>query len=122
VGTGLLPLVTILCARLNPAVGVTPDFLLLVMGSSLVVLLTTIGFFALLRKFAPQLHSNGREQAQFVSDVPAGYLNASIVGAAALSLLLELAVIRWQGTVFEFFAFYKNFTLLCRAGLRLCAR
>ena len=55
VGTGLLPLVTILCARLNSAVGVTPGFLLLVIGSSLVVLLTTIRFCALLRKFAPQL-------------------------------------------------------------------
>ena len=52
-----------------------------------------------------------------MSDVPAGYLNASIVGAAALSQLLELAVIRWQGTVFDFFAFHKNVTLLCRAGL-----
>jgi len=37
-----------------------------------------------------------------------------------LSLFLELAVIRWQGTVFEFFAFYKNFGLLaCFAGLGL---
>ena len=48
------------------------------------------------------------------------YLNAAILASAALSLFLELSVIRWQGTVFEFFAFYKNFGLLtCFAGLGL---
>jgi spermidine synthase len=47
-------------------------------------------------------------------------VDVAIVGAAAVSLFLELAVIRWQGTVFEFFAFYKNFGLLsCFAGLGL---
>ena len=44
----------------------------------------------------------------------------AIVASAALSLLLELTLIRWQGTVFETFAFYKNFGLLaCFAGLGL---
>ena len=48
------------------------------------------------------------------------YVGVAIVGAAALSLFLELAVIRWQSTVFEFFAFYKNVSLLsCFAGLGL---
>lgn len=40
------------------------------------------------------------------------------LAAAALSLFLELAVIRWQASMFEFFAFYRNFGLLaCFAGL-----
>jgi hypothetical protein len=58
--TGLLPLVTVLCARLSSTIGVTPAFLLLVIGSSLVVLLATIAFCTLLRKFVPQLDSNAR--------------------------------------------------------------
>ncbi len=42
------------------------------------------------------------------------------MGAAALSLVLELALIRWQSSVLEFLAFYKNFSLLaCFAGLGL---
>jgi hypothetical protein len=48
--------------------------------------------------------------------------HAEIAGGAALSLFQELAVIRWQGTVWEFFAFYKNLGLLsCFAGLGLGA-
>jgi len=38
--------------------------------------------------------------------------------------VLGVAVIRWQGSIFEFFAFYKNYGLLaCFAGpwTRLCA-
>jgi hypothetical protein len=47
-------------------------------------------------------------------------LGVAIAGAAALSLFLELAVIRWHGAIFEFFAFYKNYGLLaCFAGLGL---
>jgi SAM-dependent methyltransferase len=45
-------------------------------------------------------------------------VNVSIFATAFLALLLELAIIRWQGSVFEFFAFYKNFGLLsCLSGL-----
>ena len=52
--------------------------------------------------------------------MPDSYLAVAIVASAALSLLLELAIIRWHGTVFEFFAFYKNYGLLaCFAGLGL---
>jgi len=39
-------------------------------------------------------------------------LSVAIAGSAALSLFLELAVIRWQGSIFEFFSFYKNYGLL----------
>jgi spermidine synthase len=119
-GSGLLPLVTVVCTRLNAKLAATPIFVLKVGCASLAVLLATAGFYTLLRRFTPQLDANGREQAQFLSELPPRYVSLAIVGAAALSLLLELAVIRWQGTVFEFFAYYKNFTLLCCfAGLGL---
>jgi Spermine/spermidine synthase domain len=59
-------------------------------------------------------------QVTFLDGLPETRLDLAIAGSAALSLFLELAVIRWQGTVFEFFAFYKNFSLLCCfAGLGL---
>src|SRR5262249_49922603 len=47
-------------------------------------------------------------------------VDLAIALAAALSLFLELALIRWQSSVLEFLAFYKNFSLLaCFAGLGL---
>jgi spermidine synthase len=43
-----------------------------------------------------------------------------IVVLSALSLFLELALIRWQASLFPVFALYKNFTLLaCFCGLGL---
>lgn len=59
-------------------------------------------------------------QAAFLESLGGKSLTLAIVGSAALSLFLELSVIRWQGTIFEFFAFYKNYGLLsCFAGLGL---
>lgn len=60
------------------------------------------------------------EQANFLDRLNPKYIDVAIVSSAALSLFLELAVIRWQSTVMEFFAFYKNIGLLaCFAGLGL---
>src|SRR5262249_9548012 len=58
--------------------------------------------------------------AEFLDLLPARSVDTAIVTAAAASLFLELAVIRWQGSVFELFALYKNLGLLaCFAGLGL---
>ena len=71
-----------------------------------------------LRRSAGSLDELFLAQTRYLDELPLRYVDLAIFGAAALSLFLELAVIRWQGTVFEFFAFYKNFTLLsCFAGL-----
>ncbi|MGH7804620.1 MAG: hypothetical protein ACREQJ_09750, partial [Candidatus Binatia bacterium] len=52
--------------------------------------------------------------------LPAARLALAVAAAAGLGLFLELAVIRWQASVFEFFAFYKNLGLLsCFLGLGL---
>jgi hypothetical protein len=70
--------------------------------------------------FEPRLDRHACDQAVFLRSFPDRYVRLAIFGSAALSLFLELAIIRWQGTVFEFFAFYKNFSLLCCfAGLGL---
>jgi spermidine synthase len=74
----------------------------------------------LLRKLAPLCDRAAARQAEFLDSIPDGYIKLAIFASAGLSLFLELAVIRWQGTIFEVFAFYKNFTLLaCFAGLGL---
>lgn len=73
-----------------------------------------------LRRLAPVFDRAATRQVEFLDSVPDGCAKFAIFASAALSLFLELAVIRWQGTIFEVFAFYKNFTLLaCFAGLGL---
>jgi hypothetical protein len=45
-------------------------------------------------------------------------INAAIIISAAISLFLELIIIRWHGSLLPFLAFYKNFSLLaCFIGL-----
>jgi len=58
-------------------------------------------------------------QAQFVSEqLDDRWVGTAIFASAALSLFLELAIIRWQAAIFPLFAFYKNLSLLaCFAGL-----
>jgi hypothetical protein len=80
----------------------------------------TLVFFRFMKKAEPYLDAAAQRQADFLGGFDSRYVDLAIITAAALSLFLELAVIRWQATVFEFFAFYKNFGLLsCFAGLGL---
>jgi len=72
------------------------------------------------RKLEPTLDANAWAQTQFVDTLDSRYIDLAIAASAALSLFLELALIRWQSSVLEFLAFYKNFSLLaCFAGLGL---
>jgi hypothetical protein len=74
----------------------------------------------LLPKLEPFLDSNATGQAHFLDKLDSKYVDLAIVGSAALSLFLELALIRWQSSILAFLAFYKNFTLIaCFAGLGL---
>jgi SAM-dependent methyltransferase len=90
-------------------------------GAGVAAALASIGLFGrLLRRVQEPLDELGREQAAALDRLPERYLDVAIASSAALSLFFELAVIRWQGTVWEFFAFYKNLGLLsCFAGLGL---
>src|SRR6202007_394132 len=66
------------------------------------------------------LDANALAQAHFLDTLDPRNVDLAIAISAALSLFLELAVIRWQSSVLEFLAFYKNFSLLaCFAGLGL---
>jgi hypothetical protein len=89
-------------------------------GVVVYVCVALAAFYVLTGKLVPLLSQEALEQASFLEVIPERFLGVAIAGAAALSLFLELAVIRWQGTIFEFFAFYKNYGLLaCFAGLGL---
>ena len=101
--------------------GVVPssgELLLAVGGYCVFVLAALACFHALLRKLEPRFQQESLDQAAFLESVSGKFLPAAIAASAGLSLFLELAVICWQGTIFEFFAFYKNYGLLaCFAGL-----
>jgi hypothetical protein len=76
--------------------------------------------YRVLHGLQPVIDANALAQAQFLDALDPRYVNLAIALAAALSLFLELALIRWQSSVLEFLAFYKNFSLLaCFAGLGL---
>ena len=118
-GTLLVPLVTSTFSIL--AVGAPSlEYKIRVALLAAMAFVLALAFGPLIGKFRVPIDSNAQEQNDFLDFLSPRYIDWAIFGAAALSLFLELAVIRWQGTVFEFFAFYKNFSLLCCfAGLGL---
>jgi spermidine synthase len=91
-----------------------------VLAGGALALLASLLFARLVKRFEGPLDAAAQRQVEFLDGVPAARAGIAIAGSAALSLFLELAVIRWQGCVWEFFAFYKNLGLLsCFAGLGL---
>ncbi len=119
-GSGLAPLITIVASRYMNY-GVFPWHS--IPGYSLVaieILAAVIVLRLILMRAQGFLDDAAAAQAEFVRTTPDAYLSWAIFFAAALSLFLELSIIRWQATVFPFFAFYKNLSLLsCFAGLGL---
>jgi spermidine synthase len=68
----------------------------------------------------PAIESIAADQATRPDWLSGIQLDIAIAAAAAVSLFLELVLIRWHGTVFEVFAFYKNVSLMaCFLGLGL---
>ncbi len=118
--SALLPLVVATCSGVLPGGVVTAGYWVAVGAGTLVALVLAWVFGRLLQRLREPLDEMAREQAAALDELPAGYVALAIAASAALSLFFELAVIRWQGTVWEFFAFYKNLGLLsCFAGLGL---
>ncbi len=123
-GSGLAPLVTIVASesftRYQGGGKLSLAYHPVVVIVAAVVAIVAIVAYVLLRRMEPNLEQNAEQTATFLDTFPLSYVDLAIFGSAALSLFLELAIIRWQATVFEFFAFYKNFSLLaCFAGLGL---
>src|SRR5579872_2527702 len=119
-GSYLMPTIIALASRFESHAPLSARFaitMLVFAAAAVGIALATRG---LLGRLEPYLVANAHRQAGFLDDLDIRYVDAAIVASAALSLFLELAIIRWQASVFEFFAFYKNFGLLaCFVGLGL---
>src|SRR5271154_5497698 len=82
--------------------------------------IATVAFYYALKKLLPFIDDSALAQARSLDTLNAKYADAAILFSAALSLFLELGIIRWQSSILPFFAFYKNFSLLaCFVGLGL---
>jgi hypothetical protein len=116
--TLLVPVVTAFCSRLNdPSPWTAASFATYPLAAAAVIA-AGLAMQRWLRRSEAWLDELFVAQTTWLDELPVRWVDLAIFGSAALSLFIELAVIRWQGTVFEFFAFYKNFTLLaCFAGL-----
>jgi len=68
-------------------------------------IIATVGFYFLLTKSESFLDASSVAQGQFLDSIAPKYVNVAILVSAALSLFLELAIIRWQSSIFEFFCF-----------------
>ena len=116
----MMPIIIVLQDRFTKGGALSLGFLAGVSVAMCLAGFLTLEFHSLLKKVEPLLDTNSRDQAGYLDNLSPRFVDLAILGSAALSLFLELAVIRWQGTVFEFFAFYKNFGLLsCFVGLGL---
>jgi SAM-dependent methyltransferase len=117
-GTSTLPFLTYLASRIMQGEPLQGHYTTLLL--TIVALVLPLFLRPVLRRLEPLIDAAAERQAEFLHSIPHGYLGIAIFTSAALSLFLELSIIRWQATVFELFAFYKNFSLLaCFAGLGL---
>ncbi|MBZ5600923.1 MAG: hypothetical protein LAO79_01300 [Acidobacteriia bacterium] len=97
-----------------------PHFALSAIGLACFAGIATFLLSRALRKLTGPIDASALAQARFVDEIDTRFIDAAIIVSAALSLFLELSMIRWQASVVEFFAFYKNFSLLaCFMGLGL---
>jgi SAM-dependent methyltransferase len=116
----LLPFVIAACTWIVGGQGAQITFWLPITALAIAAILPAIRLSAGVYRLQPLLETLGKAQAQFLDQLPAQRIPLAIAVSAGTSLFLELAVIRWQGTEWEIFAFYKNFTLLaCFLGLGL---
>jgi spermidine synthase len=94
------------------------QFLAQVGIASLLSLIGCIAIHRVLKLLEPQLRNISEAQVRFADELGSKWVPWAILASSCGSLALELTIIRWQGTVWEIFAFYKNFGLLsCFAGL-----
>ncbi|HYM08000.1 MAG TPA: class I SAM-dependent methyltransferase, partial [Terriglobales bacterium] len=121
VGCGLAPLITLLASRYMQDRVFPWSKLPLYSVIAFAIVGVALALHAFLRRREGDVERAAAHQAVFLmSELAERWVGFAILASAALSLFLELAVIRWQATVFPFFAFYKNLSLLsCFAGLGL---
>src|SRR5262249_49015284 len=115
-----LPLVIVVCSKAVHGEEWSGRFIVAVGIASLISVACCVAIRRLINFLEPSLQTLSVDQAKFIDGLPSGWIPWAITASAFGSLALELAIIRWQGTVWEIFAFYKNFGLLsCFTGLGL---
>jgi hypothetical protein len=115
-----LPVIVMACSQRLNNKGLTIEFLIHLGVWFSVAVVRSIGFRYITKRLEPLIDGLSYETGKFLDQISERWLPWAIVLSAISSLALELAIIRWQGTVWEIFAFYKNFSLLaCFAGLGL---
>src|SRR5262249_6115468 len=80
---------------------------LLVVASILLICIATWALYYVLKKLLPFIDASAQAQAKFLDTFSVKYVDVAILLSAALSLFLELSVIRWHSSVLPIFAFYK---------------
>jgi SAM-dependent methyltransferase len=119
-GSALLPIITLISSQIiNDRAELfrsIPAYAICAVGA----LLATVAVRYFLGRLEPTWQWTAEAQTDFLQNFSDNYVNGAIFAAAAVSLFAELSIIRWQATVFPFFALYKNFSMLaCFAGLGL---
>ena len=115
-----LPIVVAACTWVLGGGGAAPLFWVPAGVLAILSVFLARGLGGRLERLHPELELLGAAQARYLDQMPVRRIPMAIAVSAGLSLFLELAVIRWHGTEWEVFAFYKNFSLLaCFLGLGL---
>jgi hypothetical protein len=115
----VLPVAVVACSQ-NVWDQFSDTILAILLLSAVAIPLLYMLLRRLLRALDPAIENACRQQAEFLENMQGGRIDWAIFSSAAVSLVLELAVIRWQSTLFPVFALYKNYTLLASfAGLGL---
>jgi len=116
----LLPIIVAVCSVLIFDARLLQRFSMKLVIAAILMISASYGISRLLRNLEDRFDNASERQASFLDNFDDWYVSAAIFISAALSLFLELSVIRWQSAVFPIFAFYKNFSLLaCFGGLGL---
>jgi hypothetical protein len=98
----------------------SPEFIRHLAIAGVLTVLVAGGIMLLARRLSGLASAMEAHQDSWLAGLSAKKLAAVIVLSAGLSLFLELALIRWQISIYPALAFYKNFSLLaCFAGIGL---
>jgi len=115
-----LPIIVTLCSQSSDKGSSDSELIIMILIAAGITGYLWYAACRLLNSFAPAIQEASEKQAQFIDELPEKWALWGIAASACVSLSLQLAIIRWQGTEWEIFALYKNFGMLsCFAGLGL---
>lgn len=118
--SAFLPCIVVVCSRNLLGTEMSGGFIAKASAMTMFMALIGVGSWRLIGRVEPFINSVSLQEKDYLDELPHAWIPLAIAASAAGSLVLELAIIRWHGTVWEIFAFYKNFSLLsCFAGLGL---